>query len=84
MTESIDPELQPIAAAVAGMDKFQIQAVRQRIMAEIRALEPTFTPLTAMDDPNVFRRQRDRLTSERRQREVAYLNSLLDAPVTRA
>jgi hypothetical protein len=84
MTESLDPEFQPIAAHVAGKNKFEIQALRSRLIAEVQALESNLSACPPMDDPGLFRLKRDRVTVARRRREIAFLNGLLDAPVDRA
>jgi hypothetical protein len=79
-----DTDLGAIANHVSGMNKFQIQAVRDRIVKELKAMNESIDARMGdkapLDDPGKFAVQRDRFTAMRRRREVDYLDDLLRSP----
>jgi hypothetical protein len=79
-----DTDLAAIASHVSGMNKFQIQAVRDRIVKEVavmnRSIDARMGDNAPLDDPGKFALQRDRFAAMRRRREVDYLENLLRSP----
>lgn len=77
-------DLAAIASHVSGMNKFQIQGVRDRIVKEIAVMNESINRRMGdnapLDDPGKFAVQRDRFTAMRRRREVDYLDDLLRSP----
>jgi hypothetical protein len=82
MTESIAPELQSIAAYVAGKSRSDIGRLRDAKLTDIRMLEARIAERSRLPDADNFPVKRDARRIGEIQKEIAFLTDLFDGPVT--